>query len=497
MASATPFIDKNAINTCWRRGKTALLALLLTVSVTVSATDGLPSMAGAGGGLVSGQQERAIAEQVMVALRRSAPLLEDPLMLDYLTDVTYRLVPNAELDDRNLTLIILDEPQLNAFAVPGGLIGINAGLFSYAETEHQFASVIAHEIAHLSQRHYSRRMEQQQRDTPFTVAALVAGILLAAATGSDAGIAAIAGTQAIAIDNMLRYSRFHEQEADRVGIEMMHRSGFDPRGMPDMFSQMQRSAGSRPPEYLSTHPLTESRVADSRNRAEQLISDGDENRGENLEYHLMRARVIVRYSDTPANAAERFQRQAQNSSGNARLAARYGVAHALQHSRMHDRAEAIFRELLEESEGRITFVVGLAETLIDQEQLADAQELLEAHVSRNPGNLPLTRTLADTLVKLDKPQQAARHYERLLRDHPQDASLWDALADAQGRARNIVAVHRARGEKAILMGEYQAAIRQFQQAIERTGDDYTSQEILRQRLAQAQEESNRRRPRVR
>lgn len=481
----------SSLNRLLRRSRPALAGLLFAVPAFACASDELPSMAGAGGGLISSQQEQAIAEQVMVALRHRAPLLQDPLMMDYLTDLTYRLVPNAELNDRDLTLVILDEPQINAFAVPGGLIGVNAGLFNHALTEHQFASIVAHEIAHLSQRHYARRLEQQRQDTPLTIAGIVAGILLAAATGSDAGIAAIAGTQAVAIDQMLRYSRFHEQEADRVGIEILHRSGFNPRGMPEMFSQMQNRARNRAPEYLSTHPLTESRVADSRNRAEQL-AQGDYT--QNLEYHLMRARVVVRYSQSTSDAVQRFRNHAQESQGQSRMAALYGQAHALRLDGQPREAESLFRDLLEQSEGRITFVVGLANSLRDQDRNEDARELLEKHVQRNPGNLPLTRTLADTLMALGQPEKAARHYERLLRDHPRDASLWDNLADAQGKARNIVAVHRARGEKALLMGEYDAAIRQLQQALERTGTDTTSHEVIRQRMREMQEKARRNQP---
>jgi len=120
---------------------------------------------------------------------------------------------------------------------------------------------MAHEIAHLSQRHYARRLEQQERNTPLTIAGILAGIILTAATGSQAGIATIAGTQALAIDNMLRHSRAHEQEADRLGLELLAEAGYDPTGMPAMFERMLRQArlqGNRPPEYLSTHPLTES-----------------------------------------------------------------------------------------------------------------------------------------------------------------------------------------------------------------------------------------------
>ncbi len=460
----------------------ALLALL-PAGVSHTAPDRLPSIGGGGGGLVSGQQEKAIGQQVMTALRRSAPLMNDPLLSEYLEDTVYRMVPNVDIEDRELTTVVIDSPELNAFAVPGGVIGINAGLLLHAETEHQFASVIAHEIAHISQRHFSRRLEQQQRSTPMTVAGLVAGILLTAATGSEAGIAAIAGTQAMAIDNMLRYSRAHEQEADRVGLEIMARSDYDPRGMPEMFEQMLRQTrlqGNRPPEYLSTHPVTESRVADTRSRADRL-ANGDYR--ETVEYRLMRYRVMVHYSSSGEAAVDRFRDRVRKDPDS--RAARYGLANALIRHGQAEEAKEKLRELLDDDPGRIPYVVALGEALRELEQMDEAVELLEKHVSRNPGNLPLTRTLAETRIETSDYERAARLYERLTRDYKSDHTLWEDLAEAHGRTGNVVEVHRARGERDLLMGDPEAALRQFRQGLDRAGRNHTRVELLRERMAEA------------
>ncbi|MCP4066411.1 MAG: M48 family metalloprotease, partial [Gammaproteobacteria bacterium] len=219
---------------------TALLALLLFSMPGHAQESRLPSIGGSGGGLIAGQQESDIGQQVMVSIRRSAPRISDPLVYDYLSAITYRLVPSAPLQNRDLTLALIDSPAINAFAVPGGIVGVNGGLFLNAATEQQFASVLAHELAHLSQRHFARRMEQQETSAPLTLAGMIAGIVLSAVTQSDIGFAAIAGTQALAAQNMLAYSRSHEQEADRVGLDILASAGMDPRGMPEMFEIMMR-----------------------------------------------------------------------------------------------------------------------------------------------------------------------------------------------------------------------------------------------------------------
>ena len=304
------------------------LSMAVTSPATRAQSSDLPSIGGSGG-LISGQMEADIGQQVMASIRRSAPQLQDPLVYDYLSAIIYRLVPSAPLDNRDLKLVLIDSPAINAFAVPGGVVGVNGGLFLNAATEQQFASVLAHELAHLSQRHFARRMQQQETSAPLTLAGMIAGIVLSAVTQSDIGIAAIAGTQAMAVQNMLAYSRSHEQEADRVGMDILASAGMDPRGMPEMFEIMMRQnrlQGNRLPEYLSTHPLTQNRVADTRNRAEQYpdtrVQDGQE-------YHLVRSRLQVHYSESPETAIETFEAYLAREDAQRNDAIRYGLAGGL------------------------------------------------------------------------------------------------------------------------------------------------------------------------
>jgi len=458
-------------------------SLLLPAASLHSQESGLPDIGGSGG-LLAGQQESDIGQQVMSSIRRSAPQIQDPLVYDYLQAITYKLVPFAPLDNRDLTLALIDSPSLNAFAVPGGIVGVNGGLFLNAATEQQFASVMAHELAHLSQRHFARRLEQQKTNAPLTLAGMIAGIVLSAVTQSDIGIAAIAGTQALSVQNMLAYSRAHEQEADRIGMAIMADAGLDPRGMPEMFEIMMRQnrlQGNQVPEYLSTHPLTQNRVADSRNRAEQYP---DERVRDGQEYHLVRSRLQVHYARSPEQAVEIFEGYLRNNKTMHNDAIRYGLAVAYQRNDQHPQAEKVLRELLINNPGRISFQVTLADNLIEQKRLEEARALLTGALSRNPGNYPVTWTLAEAELTDGNGATAASLLRQLSRQLPEREQIWLRLAEAEGMARNIVGVHRARAEYEALMGNLESAQRQLRQAQEKLPAGSTERQVVTQRLNQ-------------
>lgn len=461
--------------------------LLFALSPQVRGQTGnnpLPTIGGVGGGLISEQQERDIGRQVMMSIRRSAGQIEDPLVYDYLSAMVYQLVPSAPLNSRNLTLALIDSPDLNAFAVPGNIVGVNGGLFLNARSEQQFASVLAHELAHLSQRHFARRLEQQQMSAPLTIAGMVAGIILSAVTQSDIGIAAIAGTQAMAVQNMLAYSRSHEQEADRIGMEILADSGMDPGGMPEMFEIMMRQnrmQGNRVPEYLSTHPLTQSRVADTRSRAEQY-PEGEF--ADSTEYHLVRARLQVRYARSSQLAVETFSSYLEQSAPQYENAMRYGLAVALINNNQPQKAETGLRQLLEDSPGRITYQVTLAEALMAQENFGAARQLMQSALERNPGNYPITDRLATIEIAAGNAERAVDYLERLTRELPNREYLWLQLAEAQGMARNIVGVHRARAEYNILIGDLESAVRQLRQAQEKLPAGTPMRQVVTERLSE-------------
>lgn len=462
-------------------------AIALPAPSVLASDELLPTLGGVGGGLISDQQEADIGRQVMRSLRRSAEQIRDPLVTDYLSTLVYRLVPSVPLKDKQLSLVVIDSPEINAFAVPGNIIGVNGGLFLNARTEQQFASVMAHELAHLSQRHFARRLEQQETSAPLVLAGMISGIILSAITQSDVGIAAIAGTQALAVQNMLQYSRSNEQEADRVGLDILADAGMDPRGMPEMFEIMMREnrlQGNQVPEYLSTHPLTQSRVSDSRSRAEQYPNTTT---SDALEYHLVRARLQVRYARAPADAVKVFEDYTQSKDTLEAEAAHYGLAVAYIASQRPGDALQKLETLLTKQPGRITYQVTLAQALRDLQQIERARELLQTALQRNPGNFPITTMLAEIERDAGKPQKAVDYLRVLTREHPQREDLWLRLAEAEGLSRNIVGVHRARAEYEILMGDLEAAQRQLREAQEKVSPDSPVRQVVTERLAMVSE----------
>lgn len=444
----------------------------------------LPTIGGLGGGLISEQQEAEIGRQVLGTLRRNAERIEDPLAEDYLQSMVYRLLPSVPLSDKHISLVLIDNPSLNAFAVPGNVVGVNGGLFLHADTEQEFASVLAHELAHLSQRHFARRLEQQKTNAPMALAGMIAGIVLSAVTKSDLGIATIAGTQALTVQNMLQYSRAHEQEADRVGLEIMADAGLDPKGMPQMFEEMMkenRLQGNQPPEYLSTHPLTQNRVSDTWSRAEQYP---DRQVEDSLEYHLTRTRLQIHYIQTPDVAVEYFQELDARSPGLTNPAASYGHAIALLAANRAAEAEPILQSLLTSQPGRITYTVSLAEAKLALKQGRKANQLMRQALTRNPDNFPITDMLAKTELAIGDAGSATATLRKLTREYPEKETLWLRLAEAEAQARNIVGVHQARAEYDILMGDLEAARRQLLEAQEKSLPGTPTYQTITERLSE-------------
>jgi len=274
----------------------------------------LPNLGEASTSLFSSEYEHRLGRAWLRVFRSQVATVNDPLLHGYLENLVFRLVQHSELQDRRVEVVVVDNPTINAFAVPGGVIGIHNGLLVHAQTEDELATVLAHEIAHLSQRHFSRRLEFQRRQQPLTLASMLAGFVLMATVGGDAGMAALSAAQAAAQDSALRYSRSNEAEADRVAMQTVVDAGFDPHAAATMFERMLQASryatGNRVPEFLRTHPLSENRIADTRNRARQYPK---QIRPARLDYQLMRARVINALADTPEEAVATFRNELEGN----------------------------------------------------------------------------------------------------------------------------------------------------------------------------------------
>ncbi len=446
----------------------ALLVLACMLAPSVLADD-LPSLGDSSSSIVSPEQEHQLGRAWLSILRGQVRQLEDPLLKDYVESSVYRLLESSQVNDRRLEFILLASPQLNAFAAPGGIIGVNGGLFLHAQTEAEYASVMAHELAHLSQRHFARGLEAQKRMQVPLMAAMLAGVVAAAAGAGDIGMAAIASSQAAAIQEQRRFSRQNEQEADRIGLINLSKAGFDPRAMPSMFERLMRQYryDRMPPEFLLTHPVSESRIADTRNRAEQYAGSGTV---DSLYYQLMRARLQLTFEDTPGIALKRFRSLLADDP--TLEEARYGLVLALIRANKLDEARSNLDILLKKAPNSIIYNLAAVDLELSSNQYAQATKRVDGLLQRYPNNYPLLSAKFETQLKQNNIAAAEQTINLLLKQRPNDPDIWFEVAEVRGLANDIIGLHEARAEFFSRVGDYTQAIEQLDYAKRRANNNF-------------------------
>jgi predicted Zn-dependent protease len=452
----------------------------------------LPVLGDTSSGMISPAQERQLGQNWLRLYRSQVPTSSDPFVIEYLENLLARLVPYSQLEDKHVELVVVENSTLNAFAVPGGIIGVHTGLLGYAKTENQLATVLAHELAHLSQRHYARRLEQQKNmAVPFYTAMLASLVLLATSSShnNDAGMAALATTQALALDAQLRFSRQNEQEADRIGMQTMVQAGLDPYAAAEMFEEMLRGSryGRRPPEFLLTHPVSESRVADAYNRAMQYPRKPQ---ADNPEYQLMRARIRAASEETPQQAIRRFKGELDGDT-QSRYASRYGLTLAYLLAHEYDNAREALAPLLEQEPDRLTYQIMASDIEVAAGNYQDGIATLEALLERHPDSHPARIRYAEALMKAGQYQRSAEVLERYSRQRPNDDYVWYLLAEVNGLAGNILGVHEARAEYFILNGIFDRAQIQLLNALKHAEGNHYRTAILQERIKYVEHQQQR------
>jgi predicted Zn-dependent protease len=426
-------------------------------------------------GVVPVGQEYMMGRVWLMSFRRQVPAVEDPLLQDYLETLIYQLAETSELKDRRLTLITVDNPTINAFAVPGGVVGVHNGLVRQAQTESQLASVLTHELGHISQRHFSRSVEAAQRSKIPTLLGMLGGMVAIAAGSGDAGIAAITGTQAAAQQNQLKFSRAHEKEADRVGIQNLARAGMDPNGAANMFEVMQSISRSsrRPPEFLLSHPLTATRIADARNRARQYPSRVYT---DNLDFQLMRTRVQASFF-RDYDEAEAYYRKRLARKGRSAEFQQYGLVLALTSKREFAEAMELLQPLREYRPDNLPYILAEADIYTESGEFDDALALLGKHWMLMPGNYPLTMAVSKTHLRAGRYKEAEKILDSQSRRRPSDPYVWYVLAETQGLTGNTYGLHQSRAQYFFLNGQMLQARSQLGYALQLAPDAVARERI--------------------
>ncbi len=439
----------------------ACTALLLGAPGTVANSKQLPSLGDASSRIISPELERRIGESFLKQLHAQLDTVEDPLLKYYVENQLKGLVQHSDLREAILSVVVVDNPEINAFAVPGGVVGVNLGLMLAAEDVHEYASVMAHELAHLSQRHFARGVEEQRNQTLPTLASLIAALIIGAAGGGDAAIAAMSTAQAAAQANQLRFSRERETEADRIGMNTLVRAGHDPAAMSRMFERMQRAYRftRKPPEFLLTHPLSETRIADARNQA---LDVPRRNYTDSLDYQLMRTRAEVHYRKNHAQGITEYRKRLKEDPED--TPANYGLALSLSRTGDHEEALQRVETLLNLNAQSILYNAAYAELLIAADRNEQARALLSHQLVLNPDNAPLAMLYARALNKSGRHEEAEAVLTRQTQVNPNDVDAWYELAETAGLAGNITGVHLARADYFFLHGAYHRAIQHLEYA---------------------------------
>ena len=423
----------------------------------------LPTIGDTTSSIISLQQEYQLGRTWARLLRGSTREYHDPVVYNYLSDTLWDLAATSQLNDRRLELIVLDNPTLNAFAVPGGIVGINAGLVLAAEDEQQLASVVAHELAHLSQRHYAQQLEQSRINQPLILAGVLASIIAGAASGGQAGVAGLSTSIAAGQQLSLNFSRRNEQEADRIGMLNLVASGYNPNAMHQMFSQLQRSSrflGQRPPEFLLTHPVTESRIADAKNRAKQLTTT--EHRAFTPEFDLIQTRIRVSYAKQPADLIKEYENQSQDP------LSQYGIMLAATRTLQFKKAIQAYNQLPSKYRDQLAVNIGYVELLLAKKDYTEALAKLESLYQLYPDSYPVRLFYARALMSAGEYPKAIGFYESLAESQPENSRLWYELAELYGLAGNTKGVHYARIEYFLAIGQVDRAMQQIDIALKNT-----------------------------
>jgi beta-barrel assembly-enhancing protease len=440
----------------------------------------LPDLGDSSQADMSPQDERRIGESIMREIRRDPDYVDDPEIRDYVQSIGHRLVAASGETRQEFEFFVVRDKTVNAFAMPGGFVGIHTGLLLAAQTESEFASVLGHEIAHVLQRHMARQYDAQSKISKVSLLGMLLG-LLAARSNSQVAQAAIVAGQAAPAAVFLSYSRDFEREADRVGYQLLDGAGFDTAGMPGFFERLQKATRlyeNNAPTYLRTHPLTTERIADMQNRQ---AAAPYRQRPDSTEFQLVRAKL--RAADGTPQEAEAFFRTALAEKRFANEAAvHYGYAAAAARAKDWKTAETEIAAARKLSSPQPMFETLAARIKADSGDPAGAEKILAAARATFPDSVSIKLEHAEMLQRLGRNKEAVALLEDLAKGRSREPRIYQMLAKSYAALGQRTQQHRALAEGYLLQGSLPAAIEQLQFAQAASDTDFYTLSAIDARL---------------
>ena len=468
---------------------TSILTIFISINLVSFDEDireiDLPELGDRVSGAVSSDEEKAIGEMFLQQVYSNAPLISDPIIFEYTEHLIYRLSEYSQVKDRYFKILLIDDDSLNAFAAPGGIIGVNGGLFLYSDNEGQFSSVLAHELAHLSQRHFARNVLKSQDSNLASALVMVSSIAIALISNNPN---AMAVGPAILQSQSLRYSRLFEKEADRVGFANLVKAGYHPESMGEMFENMneiRRLSGDLPPEFLLTHPLSSSRISDAFNAAENLPTEGTKKNS--LEFSLIKARLEIYYENISQNSLRKFRERVNQDPTESNL---YGLALAHQKNNNYEESLELINKLISSYPKNLVLNNTKVDFLFESGKYEDALVHVNKFLEISPRNYPLSISKSKILLSMERYFES----EEIIRDQllrkNNNPDLWLLLSEIQRSSKNIIGYHQSRAEYFLLLGQNERALNQLEFALKLTQNNFQVSERIMTKMVEIKKEIN-------
>lgn len=480
MFNLKPFIQSFAL--------TCVLASPYSEALQSSDKNQLPEIGTAGVSTLSVDKERLIGDVMMRQVRATLPVVSDPVLSEYINHLGNTLVKNANGVYYKFEFFLINNQEINAFAFFGGHVGVHTGLITTADNESQLASVLAHEVSHVTQRHLARRIEAQTRSQPMTMAAMVSSVLIALVNPS-VGMAALMSTMAVSQQMGINYTRGNEKEADRVGMDLLVNSNFDPKGTPEFFNKMseQYRYRTKPPAMLLTHPLPEARISDARTRA---FSYPPKSLPPSPFFELAKARIQARYQGNEKGNVAYFENILDKKQYVLKNAALYGLALSLFEDNQVESSLELLENLHIEEPRNLFYVDALSDVYIRMKEFDKAINMLSELELLMPNNQVVALNYANVLQEAKEYDKAAEILKDFLLVKPGHFLAYDLLTTVYQKQDNKALMHINKAEVLALVGAYQQAIDELQTSYNFAEKQPLIQKRIKARILQfkAQEE---------
>ena len=461
-----------------------VLAPLPRAAIGPAAAQSLPDLGDVSQTNFSAAQERKLGQTIIRQLRANGAYINDPEVNDYLNELGHRLVAASRDVKQDFEFFGVPDPQVNAFALPGGYVGVHTGLILLTQTESELAAVLAHEITHVTQHHMARALSAQKDSMLMSLAGLALAILAARGGGASSGetaSAAIAATQALTIQNQLNFTRENEYEADRIGFQRLDAAGFDVTAMATFMERMQRAfrfVEGNAPTYLRTHPITYERIAEAQARAQghpyrQVASS--------LDFHLVRA-LLRSYQGDAKDAVAFFDDALAEHKYNNATAAQYGLVASLLREKDYARAKKELAKLEKLAPEHPMIDAMAGHVMLESGDVDGAIRRFEAGVNRYPNKMQLVYDYPEALLQAGRDADASRFVERQLARFPDDGPLQLLAARAYAAQNKQMLSHRHQGEYYAWQGNLKGAIDQLEIASKAKDGDFYQASVVDTRL---------------